>query len=494
MPPAPNCRFATRHSDSSTGGTVGSAREDLPPSQLAAEMSTAACNPERHLRDSPSRTLSGARVLVTTMHYRPETAGSGPYTADVAEYLAACGARVRVVTAQPHYPQNRRPDGVANRRTATVEAGVEVVRVRGYIPRRPALIRRVVYELAYVAAGLREVVTRRPDVVIACVPSQLSGALGAWIARRRRVPCVTMVQDLIDPPVTRSTSGRSDREQAARLAIARWTFRRSMQITVPVAAFAPVVQGMALHASLAVVPSWSRIAPPESADALAPAVRHAQREAMRRKLGWQDRFVIVHTGNIGAKQGLEELAPALHYLAVAQPEALVSFVGNGVRLPELELVVAGLANVQIHQPVSIHDYPLLLQAADALLVHEASSVRDLALPRKLTSYFPAGRPVLAVVRSESSTAVEVARSGAGVVIAPHDAMALAAHVGLLRASPHLRDVMGAAGETYAERHLRPAVALDQLARLVSNVLDQVPPQRRAEHDRPPGARHARRAG
>ena len=427
------------------------------------------------------------------MHYRPETTGAGPYTADLAEHLAACGALVRVVTTQPHFPQNRRPGGVGNRRTTRREAGVEVVRMRGYIPRRPTLLRRMVYELVYLAAGLREVVTRRPDVVIACLPSQSSGALGAWTARRRRVPCVTMVQELAGPPVTGGRGARSGHEQAARFALERWTLRRSMQIIVPVAAFAPLVQAMALDASLSVVPNWSRIASPEPADALTAAVHHTQREAIRRELGWQDRFVIVHTGNIGPKQGLEELAPALRYLAVAQPEALVSFVGNGIRRRELEAAVTGLANVQIHQPVPVQDYPALLQAADAFLVHEPSTVQELTLPRKLTSYFTAGRPVLAVVRSESSTAVEVARSGAGVVVAPHDAMALAAHVGLLRASPHQRDVMGAAGKVYAYRNLRPTAALDRLAHLIGDLLDHAPAERTAQQDRPFGARQARRA-
>ena len=55
----------------------------------------------------------------------------------------------------------------------------------------------------------------------------------------------------------------------------------------------------------------------------------------------------------------------------------------------------------------------MLAAADVLAVTQRASVLDMSVPSKLTSYFAAGRPVVASVAAEGGTAQEVRRSGAG---------------------------------------------------------------------------------
>jgi glycosyltransferase involved in cell wall biosynthesis len=410
--------------------------------------------------------LAGARVLVVSMYYRPETTGSAPYTADLAEHLAAMGAHVRVVAAQPHYPAWRRAEGVPNALTVSHEDGVEVVRVPGYVPRRPTLLRRALYELAYVSAARRHVRADDADLVLACTPSLFAGWLGARAAAKAGVPCVTVAQDLITCAAQQSGMGGAGRIGRLLSAVEARTFRRSAHVTVPSAAFLPVVGRLAPGSPVTVVPNWSRIADTEGDSSRRPAAR----EALRRRLGWQGRFVIAHTGNMGLKQGLEDLAPALHHLALAVPEALVSFVGEGSRRHALEAATAGLGSVEIREPVPAEEYRLLLDAADALLVHERSTVRDMSLPSKLTSYFSAGRPVLAVVRDDSATAAELARSGAGLLVGSLDPVAFADRVAALQRDPDLCARLGAAGTAYARRHLHPTVALNGLSRLVEAVL------------------------
>jgi colanic acid biosynthesis glycosyl transferase WcaI len=417
--------------------------------------------------------LAGARVLIVSMYYRPETTGSAPYTADLAEHLAAMGAHVRVVAAQPHYPAWRRPEGVPNALTVSHEDGVEVVRVPGYVPRRPTLLRRALYELAYVSAARHHVRADDADLVLACTPSLFAGWLGARVAAKAGVPCVTVAQDLITSAAQQSGMGGAGRVGRLLSAVEARTFRRSAHVTVPSAAFVPVVRRLAPDSPVTVVPNWSRItdAVPEDAGAEGDASRRrAAREALRVRLGWQGRFVIAHTGNMGLKQGLEDLAPALHHLARATPEALVSFVGEGSRRLALEAATAGLGSVEIRDPVPADEYPMLLDAADALLVHERSTVRDMSLPSKLTSYFTAGRPVVAVVRDDSATAAELARSGAGLLVEPLDPAAFTDRVAALRGDLDLRAQLGAAGTAFARRHLHPTAALDGLSRLMEAVL------------------------
>jgi hypothetical protein len=72
---------------------------------------------------------AGLRVLIIGINYRPEVTGIGPYTAGLAEHLAARGDDVTVITGLPHYPAWRiargTPRAVVRRETIR---GVTVIR------------------------------------------------------------------------------------------------------------------------------------------------------------------------------------------------------------------------------------------------------------------------------------------------------------------------------------------------------------------------------
>jgi N-acetylglucosaminyldiphosphoundecaprenol N-acetyl-beta-D-mannosaminyltransferase len=97
----------------------------------------------------------------------------------------------------------------------------------------------------------------------------------------------------------------------------------------------------------------------------------------------------------------------------------------------------------------------ILAAADVLLVSERATVMDMSLPSKLTSYFAAGRPIVAAVPADGSTAREIERSRAGVVVPIADPDALNETVVKLSAEHSWAAELAAAGAAYS------ASALDQ---------------------------------
>jgi glycosyltransferase involved in cell wall biosynthesis len=196
---------------------------------------------------------------------------------------------------------------------------------------------------------------------------------------------------------------------------------------------------------LIVLPDWNSLPSMEVRVDLTGVERRRARQSTRKALSWHGRFVIVHTGNIGIRQGLEELAGALRRLAEVQPDVTVAFIGNGNRRQALVQATTGLANVEIRDPVPPDQLFAVLLAADLLLVSERSDGADITVPSKLTSYFAAARPVLAVVDEGSATAGELQRSGAGVLVDPGDPLGFTAAVALLRADPAERARLGDAG-------------------------------------------------
>ena len=128
-----------------------------------------------------------------------------------------------------------------------------------------------------------------------------------------------------------------------------------------------------------------------------------RRRCARSWTGRRTRLVCLHAGNMGFKQGLENVrrGGAAGADAAADARLLFVFVGDGNQREALEALAAkyALTNVRFVPLQSEEVFPSVLAAADMLLVNQRGSVDDMSLPSKLTSYFAAGRPVVAAAAS-----------------------------------------------------------------------------------------------
>jgi glycosyltransferase involved in cell wall biosynthesis len=180
-----------------------------------------------------------------------------------------------------------------------------------------------------------------------------------------------------------------------------------------------------------------------------------ERTEARERLGWPaDDFVVLHGGNMGHKQGLENL---LEGAAALRGERAVRVVlaGDGNDRANLERRAAelDLTNLEFLGPQPWGEYEAMLEAADVLVVNQRASVGDMSLPSKLTSYFAAGRPTIAAVAADSETAQEVERSGGGILVTPEDPSAFAAAVRALREDPDRQAALGRSAKRYAAERL-----------------------------------------
>ena len=82
----------------------------------------------------------------------------------------------------------------------------------------------------------------------------------------------------------------------------------------------------------------------------------------------------------------------------------------------------------------------------------------MSAPSKLTSYFTAGRPVVAATDPSSAASAEIARSGGGVRVDSGDPVALYDAVVSLGSDSARAAEMGMCGRSYAETHLSAAGA------------------------------------
>jgi len=136
------------------------------------------------------------------------------------------------------------------------------------------------------------------------------------------------------------------------------------------------------------------------------AVKPMDRNECRDYFSWdRDKFVVLHTGNMGLKQDLGTAIEAARLLVNSMPELALVLAGDGNQRESLEKQAAGLRNVHFLPLVPNEDYSKLLGMADALLLIETANQTEMSLPSKLTSYIAATRPILAAVPASGPTAM-----------------------------------------------------------------------------------------
>lgn len=381
------------------------------------------------------------RLLVVGINYSPEPTGSGPYTAGLAEMAVESGYQVQVLTGVPHYPSWEVPASYRWRfRTDERVAGVPVRRLRHFVPERQSALTRAAWEATFLGQALTSRLPWRPDLIVASTPS-LSGAVyGAVLARRLRVPYGVVVQDVVGAGLQGGVLGGASRLAGRVAAVERWALASAAEVAVVSPRFLPAMTAYGIAPErIRVMPNWSRI-----------SRATVSRDEARARLGWSaNEFVVAHTGNMGLKQDLHTVVDAGR-LASGRPDLRFLLVGDGNQREAIAAYADGLPNVELVPPVDEATYPLVLAAADVLLVSERASTGDMSLPSKLTSYLAAGRPVLAAVAPDGACASELAKTGgAASVVPPGDAAALLREVLALRTDEAKRLRMGSRASAYA---------------------------------------------
>jgi colanic acid biosynthesis glycosyl transferase WcaI len=164
----------------------------------------------------------------------------------------------------------------------------------------------------------------------------------------------------------------------------------------------------------------------------------------------EDKIVLLYSGNMGEKQGLEFIVEAAKKLR-DDPKYLFVFCGRGSARERLETDARGLPNVVFMdlQPIGLLNE--LLNSADIHLLPQRPDAEDLVMPSKLTAMLASGKPVIAAARNQTEVANLVSRCG--VVVEPADVDALCEAISELGVQAELRSALGKAGREYAVARL-----------------------------------------
>jgi colanic acid biosynthesis glycosyl transferase WcaI len=404
-------------------------------------------------------------VLILTHYFDPEPI---PKTADLARELSARGHNVSVITGFPHYPAGKLYEGwrlsLVSRSTT---APFTVVRTFQYPYHGRSVVGRILNYLSFmVSAPLGALFTPRCDVIYVWHPPLTVGVAAWLIARWRRAPFVYDVQDIW--PESAVVSGMLRQGLLVRMIsrLERFVYGKADHlICVTDAAKQNLISKGVAPEKVTVLPHWIDESEFTSIDPV------AERDRVRRGFGWGDRYVVIFAGNVGLLQGLETVIDAAGMLS-AEDGVLIGIVGDGTeraRLVQLarERNVGGRLQFIERQPAE--RMPAMFAAADALLVHLLrSQLSNWVVPTKTLAYLASGRPI--VMAMEGAAADLVRDAGAGVVIEPENARALADALRQLAATAsEERDAMGRRGRAYVQRHFRKDIVISRYEELLTRV-------------------------
>ena len=353
-------------------------------------------------------------IVFFNRSFHPDNAATGQLLTELAEDLVRThGCRVTVVAGVPLDRAKGggvRGWGLFSRETYR---DVQIMRARGtrFDKRRFAgrAANYVSYFLSACWAGLR---VPRPDVVVALTDPPIIG-LAAWLAAKRAgAPLVMSYRDLFPEVTVLLKDFHSDAINDALQAVNRFLCRSATTVI----ALGDTMRrrlidnkGAAPEKTL-IIPDWADTA------AIVPGPRD---NAFAAAHGLSGKFVVMHSGNLGLSQGLENLVEAAALLRSA-PDVRVVFQGDGVKKAELEARVTqlGLTNVLFLPYAPKEKLGEAFAAADVFIVSLQRGLAGYIVPSKLYGILAAGRPYVAAVEEDCEVASLTRSHGCGLVAEP----------------------------------------------------------------------------
>jgi colanic acid biosynthesis glycosyl transferase WcaI len=385
--------------------------------------------------------------------FHPDTAATGQLLTELCESLVEeHGYRVSVVAGVPLIPacghNMARARGLVSRQE---HRGVSIFRARGTRwPKRRFIGRAtnyITYFLSACYAGLR---LERPDIVVALTDPPIIGLAAYLAARRFRVPFVMSYRDIF-PEVARLLEDFHSEvvERILHVVNCFLVKHADRNIALGDTMRRRLIDGKgAPPATTVVIPDWT------DCTAIVPGPK---RNAFSEKHGLVDKFVVMHSGNIGLSQCLETVVEAAELLR-GVPDIAFAFVGDGVKKLALQERVErrGLANVRFlpYQPKG--ELTQSFATADVFIVSLKAGLSGYIVPSKLYGILAAGRPYIAAVDEDSEAVTIAEKYECGLVATPGKPDELADRISKLYHDRALAQRLGANARQAAFSFDRPA--------------------------------------
>jgi colanic acid biosynthesis glycosyl transferase WcaI len=405
------------------------------------------------------------RLLIIGLNFAPELTGIGKYTGEMAAWFAARGHHVSVITTRPYYPEWKKAPGLSGWTwRSEIWRDCRVVRCPLYVPTRQTGLQRILhlatFGLSSIPAAAARMMGGRADIVAVMAPTFFSVPTALVTARLMSAKAWLHVLDLEVDAAFELGFIKSERLVGFARSIERWLMRRFDLVSTISTKMRERIEGKGVDPNrMMLFPNWV------DTNAFRPLLGPVP---LRRELGIGDeRCIVLYSGSMGQKQGLEYVIAAARLLAPTEAGSpLFLLAGAGPMRADLERSAQDLPNVRFLPLQPAERFNEFLNIADIHLLPQRSGASDLVMPSKLLAMLATGRPVIATAPADS----EIARTllEFGIITPPEEPALLAGAIQWLANDAQRRHRMGAAAAAFARVSMDAETILrDTEARVLS---------------------------
>lgn len=305
----------------------------------------------------------------------------------MAEYLAANGWNVTMITGFPHYPEWKIHKSYRTKKTfySEVIKGVHVKRYKHFVPKNPSFFKRIIQLIDFTGGSYFNLLKiKKTDVVLSIIPFTSSAWLGQKFARKFKCRHWIHIQDFEFDAATESGMFPKHKLGSGLLKSLYKTERKTLDSADLVST---ISKGMISKLKLRTesqtyfFPNWlnEKFIDPSSAD--------------HHPFFNREKFSVLYSGNIGNKQDWDTF---LRVVEAYSGDDSIEFIviGDGAMRKNLEARVRHMNHVKIYDPIPFENLNDLLCSADLHILFQKDNVVDTVMPSKLLGMMASEVPCL----------------------------------------------------------------------------------------------------
>lgn len=388
------------------------------------------------------------RILILGINFFPELTGIGKYTGEMAASLVQRGHKVRVVTAPPYYPYWQVQSGYHGWKYSKESwQGVEVYRCPIWVPKRLTGIKRLLHLFSFALSSAPVAlmqVSWHPDIVICIAPSLMNAPVASLIARLCGARSWLHIQDFeLDAAGNLGILPKNQFMEKFAVYVEHWIFSRFNRIsTISNRMIQRLIQKGVDQEKTCLFPNW--------VDTSLIFPIHNSNNQLRQNLNLEpDQVVVLYSGNMGKKQGLDVMIEAARLLQ-DDPKIFFVLCGDGNSRTELQDASKDLINLKFLPLQPIEKLNELLNLADIHVLPQRADAADLVMPSKLSGMLASGKAIIVTANPRTEVAEVVDKFG--VIVSPENSVSFAEAIIWLAKNPEERARMGNEGLAWVRKN------------------------------------------
>jgi len=403
-------------------------------------------------------------ITLIGINFYPEDSAIGLYSTQMSEYLAQ-SHNINIITGFPYYPEWKIREEYKDKKRFLEEKkdNINIYRYKQYVPKNPSFKNRILHLLDFTIGSVRNVFkVKKCDLVICVVPFTSSIALGLLMAKLRGAVWVHIQDFEFDAAIE---SGLGGKQGAVKAKVFKGLFWLEKKLLNKADVVSTISYGMIKKLETKTntpnyfFPNWvdENFIDPNKA---------TQHELMK-----SDKFKILYSGNIGAKQDWKFFLKVLEYFKDSDKIEFI-VVGAGAKKEWLVKETKKYKNISHHMPVAYETLPNLLCSANLHILFQQNSVVDTVMPSKLLGMMASSVPSVVTGSLASEVAKVFDKSKGGYFYDSNEFDFVVNSIEELLQNHDMASIMGANARKYIIENFSSKKVLENFEEKVQRVIYQ----------------------